>query len=431
MREKELNIIIYLIKYNEDGDIYFDDNQYKIFEQLSKYLHQSQFLFVCTKAKEKNDYDQVKKGIKNNFRNMIINGMKKSNLNNDKKSNTKNDNNIIDPLKYLYCLQKKEISYNEINYKDKNEINEEKFNSLNFSEKFDLKFKYYNEKDKNIELVDTIIDQDKTLFFTNLKKDSNHEKIFGINKIINKIIETLEYLKKKNYQFIDNKIKNIQLKIKNENHLNNNSEEDIQLLKDINNINDTYVNLRNSLISNNINQSKDFIEKILKIEKSEATKDLKSCYFYSFISGILPILDMGVEFLVKNKAKEKIAKEFEDTLINFNSKDINLSLKQKEEIKKIKKDINDTPSNIFKTAVKGGAWVFCIAVKTAFGLFRWGTLVVGSIFGMIMNLIVMKQDINALLEFYAKRLKYRYQENLSIKLVIDYFKKLSKEYDEK
>ena len=66
---------------------------------------------------------------------MILKGMKKYN----------NNNNDIDPLKYLYCLQKRDINYNELSTEIKAEINESEFNKKNFSQKFELKFKYYKE----------------------------------------------------------------------------------------------------------------------------------------------------------------------------------------------------------------------------------------------------------------------------------------------
>ncbi len=41
----------------------------------------------------------------------------------------------------------------------------------------------------------------------------------------------------------------------------------------------------------------------------------------------------------------------------------------------------------------------------------------------------MNKDINALIEFYGKRLKYRYYENLSVTFVIDYFENEFDEYN--
>ena len=138
---------------------------------------------------------------------------------------------------------------------------------------------------------------------------------------------------------------------------------------------------------------------------------------------------MGVEILLKKEAKEKISKEFDDNLIKFDDKDINLSLEEKNSIKEIKKDTRDTQSNIIKTILKGGTWAICILVKTIGNLFRFGIPAIGTIFGMIINGYVMNKDINALIEFYGKRLKYRYYENLSVAFVIDYFKNEFDEYN--
>ena len=139
---------------------------------------------------------------------------------------------------------------------------------------------------------------------------------------------------------------------------------------------------------------------------------------------------MGVEIWLKCKAKKTISKEFRDTLLEFNEKDISISLEQKKDIKQIKKDTTDTKSNLFKTILKGGGLALIFLLKTFRIILRFSGVTLGTVVGMIINGFTMNQDIKALFEFYGKRLKYRYFENLSINYALDYFRSELIEYDE-
>lgn len=99
---------------------------------------------------------------------------------------------IINTLSYLYYCQKKYIYENEVNHDD---IKGKNFKDMEFYEKFELKFKGKEEEEKNKEMVSTIIDLDKNFIFANLKKDEDHEKLFGMNKISYQIIEALKNIK--------------------------------------------------------------------------------------------------------------------------------------------------------------------------------------------------------------------------------------------
>ena len=163
LEERELHIVIYIISY--EASTFFNENEYFIFKQLTKKLDNTQFLFVCTKAKE-NDEDNKIEDIRESFFQMIKIGLEKKN----------EKENIINVLNYLYLSVKKDISYDEI-FEDDTEENRNKFKQMSFFEKLDLKFKDKKEEDKNSEMIETILQEDETLLFTNLIVDNNHNKI--------------------------------------------------------------------------------------------------------------------------------------------------------------------------------------------------------------------------------------------------------------
>ena len=177
--EKEIHLVIYIIDYN--GPTYFNENEYSIFEQLASKDDITQFIFICSKCPSKIDEKKVTL-IQNSFFKMIKKGLEK-----EKKA----QKNLIDVLNYLYYCQKKDINYNEI----ETQIDEKKFNSLNFFEKLELKFENFKEEERNKNMTNTIIEKDKTLFFMNLIIDQNHNKIFGMNNISKKIREALGHIK--------------------------------------------------------------------------------------------------------------------------------------------------------------------------------------------------------------------------------------------
>ena len=102
-QEKELHLILYILRY--EGGTYFNDNEYEIFKQLAKNNHQSQFIFVCTRAGK----NQIKafKDIKKSFYKMIDKGMQ--NECKDEKSKIINTLNI-----YIIVKKKKFIRMRSI-----------------------------------------------------------------------------------------------------------------------------------------------------------------------------------------------------------------------------------------------------------------------------------------------------------------------------
>lgn len=53
-------------------------------------------------------------------------------------------------------------------------------------------------------MIETILQKDETLLFTNLIVDNNHNKIFGIEKVSKQIRKALNYIKENNLKFISN-----------------------------------------------------------------------------------------------------------------------------------------------------------------------------------------------------------------------------------
>ena len=193
LEEKELHLVIYIIDYY--GPTYFNDNEYIIFQQLSKKLDTTHFLFLCSKSKVRNNKQLIDK-IKKSFYKMIKNGLNKK----------KEKENIMNVLNYLYFCQKNDIDYKEI-YSNTNNVNLEIFNNMNFYEKMKLKFNNYSEEDKNKEMINKIIEEDNNLIFINLKLDEEHNEIFGMNKVSKKIREILINIKNDNMKFLNDNIK--------------------------------------------------------------------------------------------------------------------------------------------------------------------------------------------------------------------------------
>ena len=91
LEERELHIVIYIISY--EASTFFNENEYFIFKQLTKKLDNTQFLFVCTKAKE-DDEDNKIDDIRESFFQMIKIGLEKK----------KEKETIINVLNYLYFI---------------------------------------------------------------------------------------------------------------------------------------------------------------------------------------------------------------------------------------------------------------------------------------------------------------------------------------
>ena len=211
--EKELNLVIYIIDYN--SSTFFNENEYPIFRKLSEKLDSTQFLFICSKSKAENN-DDILNQIKKSFFKMINKGI----------SNKSEKNKILNGFTYLYYSIKKDISYDEIK---EVKLDKKKFEEMDFFEKLELKFKNKSEVEKNKEMIDTIFKKDETLIFVNLMIDDEHKKLFGMNKVSEKIREAFKFIQYNNMIFIN---ENIQV---NENKINDLNSQINKLKNDIEN----------------------------------------------------------------------------------------------------------------------------------------------------------------------------------------------------
>ena len=438
--EKELHLVIYIIDYL--GTTYFNENEYKIFKQLSKKLDTTQFLFLCSKSISKIESEVIEE-IQEGFYDMIKNGSKKDNNNN---------NNILNVLNYLYLCQKKEITFDELNY-NQADITKEEFNKMNLYEKLELKFKNYSETEKNREMTRKIIEKNNNLIFYNLILDKSHDKNFGMDKISKKIREALTNIKFKNMIFLKEQKKYNEERIteldKKINHLYKILEENEELSNfvdqdnDVNkirkdNFNETQSLLNESLeeienekkkkllyidLINSINEKKNLMANkyaiVLKEEYIKSLeKDLSKHIIGGYAFGLIPFVDILLQQLIKKNAKEKIANKFKDDLIDFNEKNLKLTEKEKYSLKEIEDKSDDKTSNILKSmgrAVTLGINIFSKVIILP-------VAVIGCAMGSIVGGQVMKYDINAYLEFYGNRFLYRCLVSLSFDLIVNYFK---------
>ena len=408
--EKELHLIIYVLRY-ENGP-YFNDNEYEIFKQLSKGNHQSHFIFLCTRAGNKQE--KVYKDIKKSFFRMIQKGLK--NECKDEKSK------FINTLNYLYYCQKKEIDYNEIG---NNSIKMEEFNKLEFYKKMELKFKGRKEEERNEEMISTIIEKDKNLIFVNLKKEEDHEIKFGMDKVCSQIINAFRNIKSFNMKFLNDELAKSESKIYNINgQLNDNKiyddEERQNLISQKNELDESkedYMELINSLNNeNDLKKCRKSAERLkLKLVK-EANENLKLNKLGGWISGILPFVDIYIQHLIKENAKKKISDKFDDNLVDFDQKNLNLTKKQEKSIKEVKNKVDDTTSDILKSL--GRAFTIGINIFSKISFFALAGVGVGV--GVVVGGAVTHVDINALLKFYGDRFIYRCLICLSFKKIADY-----------
>ena len=407
--EKELHLIIYVLRY-ENGP-YFNDNEYEIFKQLSKGNHQSHFIFICTRTgnKQAKVYDDIKKS----FFRMIQKGLK--NECKDEKSK------FINTLNYLYYCQKKEIYYNEISH---NIIEMEEFNKLEFYKKMELKFKDRKEEERNEEMVSTIIEKDKNLIFVNLKKEEDHEIKFGMDKVCSQIINAFKNIKSFNMKFLNDEKAKSESKINNINgQLNENKiydEERQTLISQKNELDESkeeYMELINSLNNDNdLKKCRIAAEKLkLKLIK-EVNENLKSNKLGGWISGIIPFADIYFQYLIKENAKKKISDKFDDNLVDFDQKNLNLTKKQETSIKEVKKKVDDTTSDILKSLSRAVTIGINIFSKITF----FAPAGVGVAVGVVVGGTVTNYNINAFLKFYGDRFIYRCLICLSFKKIADY-----------
>ena len=88
---------------------------------------------------------------------------------------------------------------------------------MEFYQKLELKFKDLSEEQKYDQMVNTIIEKDKYLIFVNLKKEIDHEIIFGMDKLSLQIIEVLKNIKSFNMKILSSELEKSETKINNVN----------------------------------------------------------------------------------------------------------------------------------------------------------------------------------------------------------------------
>ena len=86
-------------------------------------------------------------------------------------------------------------------------------------------------------MINIVLEKDKTLLFVNLIKDKEHEEIFGMKNVSQKLREALTYIKENNMKFINANVKINEIK---ENELKQKIE---KLKKQINEIEDEKNNI--------------------------------------------------------------------------------------------------------------------------------------------------------------------------------------------
>ena len=212
---------------------------------------------------------------------------------------------------------------------------------------------------KNKMMIDKIIELDKTLFFANLIEDEEHKEIFGINKISRAIRKSFKYLKKRNLKFLKNKINELNTKIEdktkkklkinlkdfkecievdneelyeNEKLLNKDNSSLISLKE--NKIN--YSELFKSIQEKKIAPTRFYAEKLKNQIIEALKKDLKKHKIYGALSGIVPLADILIQHFVREKAREKIAKTFNDNLTDFDGNKDNINTEERKLIENIK-----------------------------------------------------------------------------------------------
>jgi hypothetical protein len=302
-------------------------------------------------------------------------------------------------------------------------------------------------------MTNTINEKDKTLFFMNLIIDQNHNKIFGMNNISKKIREALGYIKLNNINFLNEEIKINQEKIKtleNEinfhkkkleenkeiiNFINNNEdintirlneENETQKLLDessnLQNLNNDYKELINCIKENKICKAREYAENLRKEKMRKVEKELKWHKGLAYASGIIPLVDIYIQYKIKKNAKLTIAKKFKDNLIDFDNKDTGEAGKEND-INDIKEKSNDLKSDILKTLGR----VVTIGANIIGRTILLPVAGVGILIGVLTGGLVMEYDIKSYLDFYSKSYLYRCFVNLSFdsieKYLIENFEK--------
>ena len=154
----------------------------------------------------------------------------------------------------------------------------------------------------------------------------------------------------------------------------------------------------------------DKVEEELKLHKGLA-----------YASGILPLVDIYIQYKIKNSAKTTIANKFKDNLIDFDKKDIDKDNGGKEnDINEIKEKSNDIKSDVLKTLGRVVTIGINVIGKTIFLPISG----IGILIGVLTGGLVMEYDIKSYLDFYSKRYLYRCFVNLSFDSIEKYLKEI-------
>ena len=417
IKNEGLQLILYFLDYN-DPDI-FESNEVEIFKQFCCGYTKVYYLFVCTKFCEVNNLKKRPESKIEEIKEQHIDKVKSAlnklccnvnveiiNLENDEEDKTKKMT-IID---YLYCCQRG-IYIEDINLESIDE----------------------NEK------LSTIINKEKNIGYINIIKCIKNgipTDVYGMKNIINKMISILNIVEKENRTIYDKIKKNY-----NENIYELNEIQPIQLQPNL--INEQKEGNENSpLIEDENNKyleakSKE-INNILDELKKKAHKELLTQKILYSAIGFFPFLDIPLQYLIKKSVIKKIAKIFEDNFIEIKLPDkkiINQNDKEKYElIKRTEKEIDHTKSHIIKsfsrflTVASDTLNILANFGKISFEfLLKTGGRIVGGIFavsgiliGIGIGAYAIIHDVEALINFYKERLKFRILNIDSFPPVIKY-----------
>ena len=182
------------------------------------------------------------------------------------------------------------------------------------------------------------------------------------------------------------------------------------------NIKNLIKNLISSLNENKIFTARQYAEKVKEQKIEEAKKDVSNHNILAIMSGILPLFDLILQHFIKKDAKKKISNRFKDDLIESEGGEIKFSENEEKSKKKIKENTSNKIRNIFKNLFKEVVVIAGLSLKAIY--FPLGFI--GIAIGMVAGGKILEGDINGLLEFYGKRLIYRFLINLSFDNIENY-----------
>ena len=295
---------------------------------------------------------------------------------------------------------------------------------MEFYQQMELKFKGKKEEKIIEEKIDTIIEKDKNLIFVNLKKEPEHEVIFGMDKLSYQIIEALKNIKSFNMKILnieleksEGKIYNVTDKLKKNQIYEEEKQKLLNNVSELSEIKADYIELINALNNEiEVNKCKEIAEK-LKIKLiNQANEDLKLNKIGGWVSGIIPFFDILFQHLIKENAKKKISKKFDDDLIDLDKKKSYYTKEEKDNIDEIKNQTDDATSDILKSIGRVATIGTNILSKISF----FALAGIGVFVGVVVGGAVTQYDINALLEFYGNRFIHRCLIGLSFKKIANY-----------